>query len=138
MAKKIINRGTYCTLVAQLDKLSRHNRQGSFRTKERYYEAFKRFCAYLADEYHLQKLENISGMHLTSYVLWDAGERQVRLHHQDRPGRHLVLPRQNEPAQVSAAFQRGTGRGTGAALFRRCGPHLEQHGVQQDAGQGAG
>ena len=46
MAKKIINRGTYCTLVAQLDKLSRHNRQGSFRTKERYYEAFKRFCAY--------------------------------------------------------------------------------------------
>ena len=70
MAKKIINRGTYCTLVAQLDKLSRHNRQGSFRTKERYYEAFKRFCAYLADEYHLQKLENISGMHLTSYVLW--------------------------------------------------------------------
>ena len=42
MAKKIINRGTYCTVVAQLDKLSRHNRQGSFRTKERYYEAFKR------------------------------------------------------------------------------------------------
>ena len=70
MAKKIINRGTYCTLVAQLDKLARHNRQGSFRTKERYYEACKRFCAYLADEFHLQKLENISGKHLTSYALW--------------------------------------------------------------------
>lgn len=37
MAKKIINRGIYYTLVAQLDKLARHNRQGSFRTKERYY-----------------------------------------------------------------------------------------------------
>ena len=69
MAKKIINRGAYCTLVSQLDKLARHNRQGSFRTKERYYEACKRFCAFLADEYHLQKLENISGKHLTRYVL---------------------------------------------------------------------
>ena len=56
MATRIINRGTYGTLVSQLDKLARHNRQGSFRTKERYYEAFKRFCAYLADTYHLQKL----------------------------------------------------------------------------------
>ena len=69
MAKKIINRGTYCTLVGQLDKLARHNRQGSYRTKERYYEACKRFCAFLADEYHLQKLENISGKHLTHYVI---------------------------------------------------------------------
>ena len=69
MATKIINRGTYGTLVSQLDKPARHNRQGSFRTRERYYEAVKRFCAFLADEYHLQKLENISGKHLTSYVL---------------------------------------------------------------------
>ena len=69
MEKKIINGGTYCTLVNQLDKLARHNRQGSFRTKERHYEAFKRFCAYLADEFHLQKLENVSGRHLTCYVL---------------------------------------------------------------------
>lgn len=51
MAKSIQNLGIYLTLVSQLDKLARHNRQGSFRTKERYYEAFKRFCAFLADEY---------------------------------------------------------------------------------------
>ena len=70
MAKIIHNKGLYLALVSQLDKLARHNRQGSFRTKERYYEAFKRFCAYLADEFHLQKLENISGKHLVSYVLW--------------------------------------------------------------------
>lgn len=70
MAKKVENIGIYNALVSQLDKLARHNRQGSFRTKERYYEAVKRFCAYLADEYRLQKLENISGKHLTSYVLW--------------------------------------------------------------------
>ena len=53
MAKKVENIGIYNALVSQLDKLARHNRQGSFRTKERYYEAVKRFCAYLADEYRL-------------------------------------------------------------------------------------
>ena len=63
-------KGIYNTLVTQLDKLARHNRQGSFRTKARYYEAVKRFCAYLAAHYYLQKLENISGKHLMSYVLY--------------------------------------------------------------------
>lgn len=55
----IQSKGIFLTLVAQLDKLARHNRQGSFRTKARYYEACKRFCAYLADEYRLQKLSNL-------------------------------------------------------------------------------
>lgn len=63
------NLGIYMSLVAQLDKLARHNRQGSYRTKERYYEAMKRFCAFLAEEYRLQKLANISGKHLTAYIL---------------------------------------------------------------------
>ena len=58
----------YRSLIAQLDKLARHNRQGSFRTKERYYEACKRFCKFLAETYHLQKLSNISGKPLTAYV----------------------------------------------------------------------
>ena len=62
--------GVYRTLVMQLDKLYRHNRQGRFCTKQRYYEACKRFCAYLADTYHLQKLENIFAKHLVSYVLY--------------------------------------------------------------------
>ena len=72
----IQSKGIFLTLGAQLDKLARHNRQGSFRTKERYYEAMKRFCAYLADEYRLQKLSNINGKHLVSYVLYlqDAGK----------------------------------------------------------------
>ena len=70
MTTKIQNKGIFLALVSQLDKLARHNRQGSFRTKDRYYQAMKRLCAYLADEYHLQKLTNISGKHLTSYVLW--------------------------------------------------------------------
>ena len=58
----------YLALLAQLDKLARHNRQGSFQTKRRYYEAMQRFCRYLAEEFHLQKLANVSAKHFVSYV----------------------------------------------------------------------
>lgn len=68
MTKQTKNEGIYHSLVSQLDKMARHNRQGSFRTKERYYLAMKRFCLFLAKEYHLQKLANISSKHLVQYV----------------------------------------------------------------------
>ena len=68
MTKQLQNEGIYRSLVSQLDKLARHNRQGSFRTKERYYLAMKRFCLFLAEEYHLQKLANIRSKHLVQYV----------------------------------------------------------------------
>ena len=64
------NQGLYYSLEAQLDKIARHNRQGSYRTKERYYMAMKRFCHFLAEEFHLQKLSNISSKHLVAYVIW--------------------------------------------------------------------
>ena len=70
MTIKTKNPGIYQTLIAQLDKTARHNRQGSFRTKERYYEAMQRFCKFLSEEYRLQKLANINGKHLTAYVLY--------------------------------------------------------------------
>lgn len=70
MTIKTRSPGIYQTLVAQLDKVARHNRQGSFRTKERYYEAMQRFCRFLSEEYRLQKLANINGKHLTAYVLY--------------------------------------------------------------------
>ena len=63
-------KGIYNTLVTQMDKLARHNRQGSFRTKDRYYEAVKRFCVYLAAHYHLQKLENISDKEFAELELY--------------------------------------------------------------------
>lgn len=58
----------YRSLVDQLDRLARHNRQGSYKTRKRYYEAMKRFCWYLAAEWHLGKLKNISGKHLDAYA----------------------------------------------------------------------
>lgn len=70
MTIKTRNPGIYQTLITQLDKVARHNRQGSFRTKERYYEAMQRFCKFLSEEYRLQKLANINGKHLTAYVLY--------------------------------------------------------------------
>jgi len=58
---------TYPNLLAQAEKLYRHNRQGSYKTKERYYEAFKRFLRFVAEEYKLEKLQNLSGKHMHSY-----------------------------------------------------------------------
>ncbi len=68
MAYIVIRTGIYTCLAAQLDSLARHNRQRSELTKRRNYAAMKRFCAFLADTYHLQKLANISGKHLAAYV----------------------------------------------------------------------
>lgn len=68
MTMQIRNGGVYNSLITQLDKLARHNRQGSYRTRERYYKAMKRFCRFLAEEYHLQKLSNISPKHLNAYI----------------------------------------------------------------------
>jgi len=58
----------YENLFTQLDKLYRHCRQGSFRTRTRYYEAMKRFCRFLVEEYHLERLANLAPKHLFAYV----------------------------------------------------------------------
>ena len=55
-------------LLAQLDKLHKHNRQLSFKSKERYYDAAKRFCHFVSERFNLQKLANISGKHILAYV----------------------------------------------------------------------
>ena len=62
------NSGSYTNLLAQLKKLTRHNRQGSFKTRERYEESMKRFCRFLAETYRLEKLGNIAPKHLCAYV----------------------------------------------------------------------
>ena len=62
------NEGVAKALLAQLNRLAQHNRQGSYQTRQRYYEAMQRFCRYLAEEYHLQKLSNISGKHVAAYA----------------------------------------------------------------------
>lgn len=62
------NPGLYRNLIDQLNKLMRHNRQLSYKTRDRYYQAFERFIRFLADEYRLQRLANMSGRHLAAYL----------------------------------------------------------------------
>ncbi len=49
-------KNTYKNLEEQYKKLFRHIKLGSFKTRERYGKAFKRFMLYVATEYKLQKL----------------------------------------------------------------------------------
>ena len=46
----------------------KHNKQSSFKTRARYYSAFKRFCAFLADAFRLEKIANIAPKHIEAYV----------------------------------------------------------------------
>ena len=59
---------TYKNLEVQYKKLFRHLKVGSFKTRERYGKAFKRFMRFLANEYNLQKLTNIAPKHIFAYV----------------------------------------------------------------------
>lgn len=55
-------------LKEQVDKLYRHMRQGSYRTRARYYYAMLPFCKFLAVVYRLEKLANLSAKHLCAYI----------------------------------------------------------------------
>ncbi len=58
----------YENLIEQLNATFRHIRLGSFKTRERYYKAMKRFCRFLAETYRLERLANVSPKHLFAYV----------------------------------------------------------------------
>lgn len=60
----------YRNLMSQVDKLHRHNRQGSYKTRARYYEAMQRFCRFLAEVFRLERLANIAPKHIYSYVAY--------------------------------------------------------------------
>lgn len=61
-------KNTYKNLEVQYNKLFRHLKVGSFKTRERYSKAFKKFMVFVAEEYNLQKLSNISGKHIFAYL----------------------------------------------------------------------
>jgi integrase len=97
----------YKNLIMQAEKLYRHNRQGSFKTKERYYEAYKRFLHFIGNVYHLQKLQSISGKHLAAYIeyMQEKGYSAstiktdlaaIRFWHDQIPDAKYVLPTNSE------------------------------------------
>lgn len=64
----ILNKGSYRNLMRQLNKLARHCKGVGLTTQRQYYHHMDLFLRYLADEFGLRKLSNISGKHIASYV----------------------------------------------------------------------
>ena len=59
---------TFKNLEQQINKIRKHNRQGSKLTKQRYYESTKRFSRFIGQKFGTQKFTNISSKHLAKYV----------------------------------------------------------------------
>lgn len=62
------NINIYKNLEQQYNKIFKHIKVGSYKTRERYGKAFKRFMVFLADEYRMQKLANTAPKHIFAYV----------------------------------------------------------------------
>lgn len=98
---------TYKNLEVQYKKLFRHLKVGSFKTRERYGKAFKRFMRFLANEYKLQKLANIAPKHIFAYVEYMQNKglsastiktelAAIRFFHDSMPYTRFVLPTNDE------------------------------------------
>ena len=64
----MVNKNIYTNLLIQFEKIFKHNRQGSYKTKQRYSEAFKRFLVFLAENYRLERIADIAPKHVANYV----------------------------------------------------------------------
>lgn len=109
------NINIYKNLEQQYNKIFRHIKVGSFKTRERYGKAFKRFMVFLADEYHIQKLANISPKHIFAYIdyLQDKGLSAstiktelaaIRFFHDSMPYTRYELPTNSELDLERRAF----------------------------------
>ena len=56
---KVINPGLYKNLCEQVTSIYKHCNELSYGTRKRHYEATKRFCGFLADNFRLQKFKNV-------------------------------------------------------------------------------
>lgn len=105
----------YCNLLAQVDKLYRHNRQGSYKTRVRYYEAMLRFIHFLADVFRLERLANIAPKHIYAYVvhLQERGKSAstiktdlsaIRFFHDQIPNARYELPENRDLCLENRTF----------------------------------
>lgn len=58
----------YKNLEKQVDRVFKHCRQGSIKTRSRYSEGVKHLSKFLAESYNKQNLNNIENKHLEAYV----------------------------------------------------------------------
>lgn len=64
----VLNPGLNKNLLAQVDVIYKHSNELSFKTRARYFEATKRFCKFLADNFRLQNFKNVEDRHFKAYV----------------------------------------------------------------------
>ena len=60
--------GLHQNLLAQVERVFWHSRQGSIQTRRRYKEAVCRFCYFLAEVYRLERLANVAPKHIFAYA----------------------------------------------------------------------
>lgn len=60
--------GIYKNLDQQLKKIAKHNRQGSYATKDTYLDRSRAFAKYLASEWGTQKFTNVQDKHIEGYI----------------------------------------------------------------------
>ena len=65
---KVMNPGLYKNLCEQVTSIYKHCNELSYGTRKRHYEATKRFCGFLADNFRLQKFKNVEDRHFRAYV----------------------------------------------------------------------
>lgn len=58
----------YKNLEKQINSVFKHNRQGAYKTKEKYQNDTKNFAKFLAKEFRLKSMKNISDKHLEKYI----------------------------------------------------------------------
>lgn len=65
---KVMNPGLYKNLCEQVTSIYKHCNELSYGTRKRHYEATKRFCGFLADNFRLQNFKNVEDRHFRAYV----------------------------------------------------------------------
>lgn len=60
--------GVERNLLTQFEKISKHIRENSFRTRKRYRWVFIQFLSFIAREFRIQNIRNISQKHVVAYI----------------------------------------------------------------------
>ncbi len=64
----VMNPGLLKNLLEQVTSIYKHCNELSYKTRKRHFEATKRFCSFLADNFRLEKFKNVEDRHFRAYV----------------------------------------------------------------------
>ncbi|MCG0277954.1 MAG: site-specific integrase [Thermanaeromonas sp.] len=70
--------GAERNLVIQFEKIAKHVRENSFRTRKRYRLIFIQFLRFVAVTFHLQNIKNLKEKHVIAYIRKLEGENKAQ------------------------------------------------------------